>query len=514
MLEEREINLLDLFVEALYRWKMLVVCMIIGTIFVGCFGYYKSYQDIQNVEEETEAEEEIVVEPVVEPVTPMTDTSYSTVEQLLNNEASLAEYQKYFRSSILMQIDPFHAPMAKLIYHIHTSGSVDAATLSALYVQSLNMTLGSVLATACDDLSESQAMELFSVNNIVYVSDTPSNDATLTITLYHANTDICTLMADAVTAYIDQLVVTPHTSYICELVSQNQATDMNPDIITNQNKYRNTISDLKLQISAAKDKLTTEERKYYDRLKQSDLTLKEILLSDTTPVIASDEETKENPIVVSPTPAITTATAFSSEDDSSASEVKAPASPGFSLKYFMLGLLLGAFLHTIIVAVIYIASPAIRYTEDTQSLFGAYRIGAIPNRKRWSANPYTRFLQRLRDHGSEEISATQALNVASVNIRSLIEKKSLSSLCIVGSNINEFSQAVCDNLISNLSNDALQIGVADNILTDASALKTFGSYDGIVLLEKAGQSKYDDIKKELQLIASQEKALLGMVVME
>ncbi len=508
-MEEREIDLIDLMVEILYRWKGLILSMIICTLLLGGFGYYKSYREVKAAAAGTAVESETTPEQEEASARQLlTETSVSVVDQILNSEASLAGYMKYYNTSVLMKIDPYNVPWTYLVYSIHTDGNEDAADLSALYVQAINAEIGNTMAEAVEGLTASQATELFNVSNVVYSNENSSNDAVLTVKVRHSDVDTCGKMADAVDALVKSLapvVGGDHSNHTVKQVSRDAYTAIDMSLYNSQKSYRDTIVNLRNTIAVAKDKLTADELAYYDLLAASgkyDSASKQEMVEQINDTI---EEAKES-LAEERRKAREAAAA-------AASAATMNAKPSVSVKYLFIGLILGAFVYAGGAAVVYILRNVVRYVDDTAAIFGVFRLGAIPDEKRWNQNGYTRWLRKVRDRGMEAISREQAVGVTAVSIVTLAEKKELTNLCIIGRNVGKFNQDVQDALLKALPEN-LRVGTADNILSDPEAMKVMAGYDGVVLLEKAGETKYEEIATELKVIKAQGQTLLGAVITE
>ena len=52
-----------------------------------------------------------------------------------------------------------------------------------------------------------------------------------------------------------------------------------------------------------------------------------------------------------------------------------------------------------------------------------------------------------------------------------------------------------------------------NDLKDASAMEEMSKLDGVVFIEQAGQSRYEDLEHEIKLCREHGKTVIGLVVL-
>ena len=134
-MQEREISLLDLMVEILLRWRVLVVCMLIGGSLMGGFSFVRSYQtaeaqkaQIAEMEKKLQEKKEQLESDQHEEDTKgnlatkeylqeqLTEVQKNNINTVLDYESFIEELEAYCDSSILMQLDPLNISQAKLTF--------------------------------------------------------------------------------------------------------------------------------------------------------------------------------------------------------------------------------------------------------------------------------------------------------------------------------------------------------------------------------------------------------------
>ena len=65
-----------------------------------------------------------------------------------------------------------------------------------------------------------------------------------------------------------------------------------------------------------------------------------------------------------------------------------------------------------------------------------------------------------------------------------------------------------------LEKEQLNVTILDNVLYNAEAMEKVDAMTGVVLVEKAGSTLYNEIAGELELLKRQEIAVLGGIIVE
>ena len=85
---------------------------------------------------------------------------------------------------------------------------------------------------------------------------------------------------------------------------------------------------------------------------------------------------------------------------------------------------------------------------------------------------------------------------------------------MIGCSMEGQTGEVASSIVNSVSGSGLKAEAIADILYDADAYNKFCSYQGVVLLEKAGETMYEEIMNELRKITDQGLTLLGAVVVE
>lgn len=197
------------------------------------------------------------------------------------------------------------------------------------------------------------------------------------------------------------------------------------------------------------------------------------------------------------------------------SKISVP-SAGISLKYIILGMVMAAFCYAFVIFMLYVLDNKLRPTDQLQELYGMPQLGQIPGEKK--ARKLFGFVDEwilaLRYYGQRKFTAQEALNLAKVAVKMAAGKEGLDSVCIIGCGLKAQSMKTCEQIKAFLEAEKLGAQILNNVLYDAEAMERLGSAQGVVLVEKAGSTLYTEVAQELELLKRQDIKVLGGILVE
>lgn len=263
------------------------------------------------------------------------------------------------------------------------------------------------------------------------------------------------------------------------LLSETSGKIISTDTMGRQIDYGNQLINLKAGIASAKAGFTEDQQKYYDLLTWKEETREaEMDQKDTT--------TEEEPVL---------------------------ASPSVSKKYVLLGAVLFAFVYAGILFLIYIFNSKIRVSDELQSLYHIPQIGVVvkDSKKKFILD---KWVDDLRHYGKRKFDAEQSMELAFAAVKIAAVKSKLSNMCLMGCNLSAGAGKVCESLKAALEKEGIQVTVLDNVLYNAESMEKIDAVTGVVLVEKAGSTLYNEIANELALLKRQDIAVLGGIIVE
>lgn len=490
-MEEREIDLLDMIADILSHWRGLLAALIIGAILMGGFSYVKSYRNVQRIQS---VEQEVLnrqsvdnqIEQLEQQLTP---TQALAVQALIEQEKTYARQKAYMENSLSMQLDPEQIAERDLIYSITMENPEQSCLLTQVYTDLINSTSmyqwieekTGIAANVVGELvyTEAGRNDRAVVNNArngVAANPMKSN---VKIIVRDAQEPDCDQLAEAVKEYMTEQQKTLEQrlgTHQLILLSDTGATVADANL---RNLQRNSVNDLATLVTAvgkAKTDLTAEQQQYYDLLTWEESETVEAEQSDVT---------GEQPAV----------------------------SPSISKKYVLLGAVLFAFVYAGILFLIYIFNSKIRVSDELQTLYHIPQIGVVV-RDSGKQFVFDKWIDDLRHYGKRKFNAEQSMELAFAAVKIAAAKNRLNSICLMGCNLDAGAGKVCETLKTALEKEQLNVTVLDNVLYNAEAMEKVDAMTGVVLVEKAGSTLYNEIAGELELLKRQEIAVLGGIVVE
>lgn len=490
-MEEREIDLLDMIADILSHWRGLLAALIIGAILMGGLSYVKSYRNVQRIQsvEQEVLNRQSVDNQIAQLEQQLTPTQALAVQALIEQEKTYARQKAYMENSLSMQLDPEQIAERDLIYSITTENPEQSCLLTQVYTDLINSTSmyqwieekTGIAANVVGELvyTEAGRNDRAVVNNArngVAANPMKSN---VKIIVRDAQEPDCDQLAEAVKEYMTEQQKTLEQrlgTHQLILLSDTGATVADANLRNLQRNSVNDLATLATAVGKAKTDLTAEQQQYYDLLTWEESETVEAEQSDVT---------GEQPAV----------------------------SPSISKKYVLLGAVLFAFVYAGILFLIYIFNSKIRVSDELQTLYHIPQIGVVV-RDSGKQFVFDKWIDDLRHYGKRKFNAEQSMELAFAAVKIAAAKNRLNSICLMGCNLDAGAGKVCETLKTALEKEQLNVTILDNVLYNAEAMEKVDAMTGVVLVEKAGSTLYNEIAGELELLKRQEIAVLGGIVVE
>lgn len=487
-MEEREIDLLDMIADILSHWKGILVALLIGAVLMGGLSYVKSYRSVQNEQAAapTVLDREAVDTQLEQLETVLKDDDKATVLTTVDDEREYLYKDKYTQESVYMQLDPLNVAQTELVYGIQTEDAGQAQRLGVIYKNMLDNVGLYDWVEQQTGIAAAYAGELISVDTNLEISlgnedkTVALGSDTIKVTLIQADEASCEQLANAVKDYVEQQqknLVTKVGDHTLVLLAETSGVGMDTDVMEDQISCGDQISDLRSKIASEKAEFTAEQQQYYDLLTWEEIEDAEIDQKDTV---------EEQPVL---------------------------DSPSVSKKYVLLGAVLFAFVYAGILFLMYIFNTKIRVSDELQSLYHIPQIGVVvkDSKKKFILD---KWVDDLRHYGKRKFDAEQSMELAFAAVKIAAMKSKLSNMCLMGCNLSAGAGKVCESLKAALEKEGIQVTVLDNVLYNAESMEKIDVVTGVVLVEKAGSTLYNEIANELALLKRQDIAVLGGIIVE
>lgn len=497
-MREIEINLGDLLVEILLRWRMIIVWMMVGGVLLGGLSFVSSYreaeaqkaqksaleQQLQEMKVQLEAtqQEESNAELVGKEYLrgQLTEQQENNVDRVINYEQYSANLQAYVQSSVLMQLDARKVPKTTMTFWVNAENEEKSVSIEKAYEDKISTGFVQWLVerkageTDASVLSELITLSRSS-NGILTGSDS------FRVSVVHLTEEKCDELAEQLIDYIEeqqealQALMGTHTievvdrSYVC-------TTDIN--LLKTQQAYKRDIIDYISSASELKTKFTTEQWQYYkcmapgesEQIKETSALLEEITV--TTPSVSS--------------------------------------------KYIILGMILLPFAYIFYVLLGYILNKRIRVSDNVKEIYDIPQLAVIPNemsvKKTFALVDH--WILKLRNRNKRTFSEEEAIGLAAVAVKIQAKKEGVNEVYCIGCNLNEKSYKIAEKIQYLLKEDNISLKVLNNVLYNQESLDRLQEARAVFLLERAGETLYDEMAQELELLQRQDIRALGAVVVE
>ena len=121
---------------------------------------------------------------------------------------------------------------------------------------------------------------------------------------------------------------------------------------------------------------------------------------------------------------------------------------------------------------------------------------------------------KLRYHNSRQFTTEEAITLASTAVKMAAKNRTLKEVYLLGCNVTGDTLQKCEQISKNLYEESICVQILSNVLYDAEAMEKLENAKGIVLVETAGSTMYEEVVKELQLMSRQNICVLGGILVE
>lgn len=499
-MKPREINLIDLFVEILLQWRKIIVFMLVGAILFAGLGYARSQRTYQEQKAEAERLEKLQIEgDETEETYPgkqwleeqLTEAEIADVKSVITVEEFCEARQSYWNQCVMTKVNALAVPTAELTFHISADTNEDAYDIQGAYEDLLTSgNFYEYLAKGQENLSAAQVKEIVALERSSY----GMLRGTDLVSLYMINVDqrSCEKLAEGVMQYVQdnyQNMEEILGEHKIEVITNSYTTVFRTDILGIQKGAIDEIASLDNSASEAKNAFSDLQWRYYNYLVGG--------------VAQGMPESRESEI--------------STETEGKnieLSEVNRIEKPKVSVKYILLGILLAAFMYICYYSLKYILCAKLRSVDDLQDIYGLPELGhiSLTAGKKKVLEVVDRKILAIRNYGHRQFTTEEAIELTIAAIKIVAEKKEIQNLAMIGCGIKEEKQEVCNKIVDRLGREGIKVSLLNNILYDAVSMEKLSGIQGAVLVGIAGETFYNELLDEKNLLARQEIEQLGAIL--
>ncbi len=528
--DKMEIDLIDLLHQLLLKWRQALACMLVGMILVGIYGYNKKVQVVIDDNTGEVVEASVVDDKSLASLGSKLSTNEKkeavlAVDAYLDYEKSYSDRQKVGESQVTMKYDAFHVPNYIYNYRISdydfdnvpemsTVTNVDnivALYRNSIYDQSVIAEIKEVNGWDYEDgfIKETYFIGKTGLDIMVITANAPSKEECENI-IKIIDTKINSAYSDVDGEYphsLKRVQTTYYESYSSSILDQQRT----------QIENLVAIEKAMQQVSSA---MTADQKAYYTALLNAVKTESEQGEAIDPLTIAKREAGKESEVIDAVALAASSSETQVKSDESDQSVVMVP-SRRISLKYIALGALAALFLMCCFYGVLYVLSPKLRTKSDIQDGFHVAVLGEIKDDNRYTRpmSGVDRFIDTLFEKKDGKLTTVERMEMITAAICLGLKKSEIKSVYITGAGVDETIDEFRARLVSCIENSSVNDGNFSfdsdvSPLVSPDSLKNLSLSDSVVLVEKIGTSRYDDIVKMLDVCCKFGVKVLGTVLID
>lgn len=455
--DEDEVDLKELLIWVLRRWRGIILCALIFAILGGAF------KGITGLAKLHDAEYMESQRKTVEEDQEQYDTQKELYEtQLKNLENEIRTLNDYREKSIYMNIDPFNEYHETVTYYIST----DYQIMPGMDYQNLNPTtsiLNAYIRRVQDFNIYGGTLNL--IDNAITVSDIK---------------ELVQVQQDNTNSMFTVTIVGPDEKI--------------PQIL--MDTVRKTVEDSKKDIEQSIGKHNVNEV-----MANSGYTV-DTVLSDNK-IRFEDNMTKLHDALVKKQKAIDDLKEPSGEVLSKKGVVKQ------AVKFGLMGLIGGGFISTLWVCAIFLLSDRMPGESELKEKYGIRIIGRYRREeKKGSFSFVDRWIGGLEGIRKVDYDRECVIQLAAANLEGIVPKG--SSIAVIGAIDKEQLHMLCDRLKKYVGEYAIL--EAGNITEESEALRKLIAIDGVVFVESVDNTKRSEFLRALETVQEQKKEVYGLIL--
>lgn len=461
---EHEINIEELFWKILFGWRQIIFVGILFAVLIGGLRYLKdirAYQSAKNTDI-GQAESELAEE------------EKQQVLEGRNLKARIEEYEDYLKNSALMQVDSYKKPVIELQYYVdsdytfnYTQESQNDYTgnLVALYYNYIisGEMSEKVIEAAKLSISQEDVSELWAISQV---------GSSILIKFTCLEEREMELIAKTIKEQLEkkEKEFQEVGTHELKLLGESQNIVVDTVLGDRKNAISNNISSLNTQLTNLK----------------TNMTEKQLALMDNGQ-LEGNMNTNVEPTF---------------------------SKPNFSLKYIILGAILGIFIVCGWIVCRTVFNAKLQYAAEIRVLYNTRLLGEINNQeeKKRLFSIIDKKLLEIKNRKKKKLTVEQQIKLIIANIVLFCKQERIECIYLTGSEYEKADKRILEMLKKGILDQNIQVKEGGNIFYDADSLKRGTEIGNILFVEQKNVSIYDEISNELNLAKEQKNNILGVIV--
>ena len=475
MKDELELSIKDLFLKILLRWRLIIVCMLIGGVTFGVLGAWKNTK-IQVVEEvETIDQLNQKKENLENQLTEADKVSVIVAVAENNSYQEQAKYlEEYLDNSILMKINSNAVPTMKQMYQIVTN-SMSAEECNAIaraYAWEIDSTetYNKIIQELNLNPNLEYAKELIKISEVV--------GGVFTVSVSAVSTEQCQQIFNIIeeqVAISHQEIKAVYKPFDFIAPKVKYSYEISDAVLTKQRSARTTFLGINGKVQMLDDNFNQEQLSYYNTLLKLEKGVTEIEYREDS----LETLTKTSLI---------------------------------NKKFILVGALVGMLFPCFFVTVKYVFSSKLRKKDDLELVLGIPTIAVICNQK--SQKKFLNIVDRLiyMVFNGRKLQENNIESIC-VNIKKIAQRNNYKKVYLVGTHQTVEIEAIKVEICEFLKND-LEMKNGSFNENDVRKFEELVDSDMVILFEETGFSSHTNIQRVIDMCDLHKIAVGGSVVFE
>lgn len=181
-----------------------------------------------------------------------------------------------------------------------------------------------------------------------------------------------------------------------------------------------------------------------------------------------------------------------------------------AIKYAILGGVLGGFMMVFFICVAFLMSDKMVNEKELRRRYNIMVLGAFKRAEKKKMFAFVdKWLDRMEGASDKDMEEEQTYEVVAANAVNYTD--GLNKVVLIGTIDREAVSRIQSGLEPLLPGVSLAVG--GNPCKEAQAIKETASGEAVILVEQRGKSQFSSIERELELVASMNKKVIGCVVL-
>lgn len=189
--------------------------------------------------------------------------------------------------------------------------------------------------------------------------------------------------------------------------------------------------------------------------------------------------------------------------------------PTISIKYIILGFILGLFIEAFIGAFFYISSNKLHTSRDLELCYDVPMLGTVfyENEKKKFLSIVDRWMVKIRNN-NKIITKEISLKLITTRVRLFVQKNNLHGVLITGIYMGEHEIELARKIQNIMEKFGIEVVIGKSMIYDSETMEKAGNIGAVILMETVGKSLYSEIDKEIYYCLKTKIVVIGSIAVE